>query len=106
MPVMTTHETVNLLSQSLIFSQVVVEKKLMREQKLTRHDVGRERFVDEVSYTIYSVFCFSSNFAASSFTQLVVQVWHHYHLMLGDLSGSSFMLFHLDYVLIGLEMEG
>ncbi|XP_057805457.1 valine--tRNA ligase, mitochondrial 1 [Salvia miltiorrhiza] len=31
-----------------IATQVVVEKKLMREQKLTRHDVGRERFVDEV----------------------------------------------------------
>lgn len=58
MPVMTTHETVNLLSQSSIFSQVVVEKKLMREQKLTRHDVGRERFVDEVSSTICSVFYF------------------------------------------------
>ncbi|GFQ01299.1 valine--tRNA ligase [Phtheirospermum japonicum] len=31
-----------------IATQVVVEKKLMREQKLTRHDLGRERFVDEV----------------------------------------------------------
>ncbi|KAL0336886.1 UNVERIFIED_CONTAM: Valine--tRNA ligase, mitochondrial 1 [Sesamum calycinum] len=31
-----------------IATQVVVEKKLMREMKLTRHDVGRERFVAEV----------------------------------------------------------
>ena len=29
--------------------QVVVEKKLMRERKLTRHDLGRENFVSEVS---------------------------------------------------------
>jgi valyl-tRNA synthetase len=26
-----------------------VEKKIMRERKLTRHDVGRENFVSEVS---------------------------------------------------------
>ncbi|KAJ0471091.1 putative valine--tRNA ligase [Helianthus annuus] len=31
-----------------IATQVVVEKKLMRERKLTRHDVGRENFVSEV----------------------------------------------------------
>ncbi|XP_021909857.1 valine--tRNA ligase, mitochondrial 1 isoform X2 [Carica papaya] len=31
-----------------IATQVVVEKKLMRERNLTRHDVGRELFVDEV----------------------------------------------------------
>ncbi|XP_050394719.1 valine--tRNA ligase, partial [Patella vulgata] len=31
-----------------IATQVVVEKKLMREQKLTRHDLGREKFVDEI----------------------------------------------------------
>ncbi|KAK9103448.1 hypothetical protein Sjap_020702 [Stephania japonica] len=31
-----------------IATQVVVEKKLMRESKLTRHDVGREKFVSEV----------------------------------------------------------
>lgn len=31
-----------------IATQVVVEKKLMREQKLTRHDLGREKFVDKV----------------------------------------------------------
>ncbi|XP_042471032.1 valine--tRNA ligase, mitochondrial 1-like isoform X2 [Zingiber officinale] len=31
-----------------IATQVVVEKKLMRECKLTRHDIGRERFVSEV----------------------------------------------------------
>ncbi|GMY07076.1 valine--tRNA ligase, mitochondrial 1 isoform X2 [Fagus crenata] len=31
-----------------IATQVVVEKKIMRERKLTRHDVGRENFVSEV----------------------------------------------------------
>jgi hypothetical protein len=29
--------------------KVVVEKKLMREKNLTRHDLGRENFVSEVS---------------------------------------------------------
>ena len=31
-----------------IATQVVVEKKLMREQGKSRHDLGREKFVDEV----------------------------------------------------------
>ncbi|KAJ1694927.1 hypothetical protein LUZ63_011625 [Rhynchospora breviuscula] len=31
-----------------IATQVVVEKKLMRERKLSRHDIGREEFVAEV----------------------------------------------------------
>ncbi|XP_022882885.1 valine--tRNA ligase, mitochondrial 1-like isoform X2 [Olea europaea var. sylvestris] len=31
-----------------IATQVVVEKKIMRERKLTRHDIGRESFVTEV----------------------------------------------------------
>jgi valyl-tRNA synthetase len=31
-----------------IATQVVVEKKLMRERKLTRHDLGREEFLKEV----------------------------------------------------------
>ncbi|CAN6705650.1 unnamed protein product [Malus baccata var. baccata] len=31
-----------------IATQVVVEKKLMRESRLTRHDIGREKFVAEV----------------------------------------------------------
>ncbi|XP_048325776.1 valine--tRNA ligase, mitochondrial 1 isoform X1 [Ziziphus jujuba] len=31
-----------------IATQVVVEKKLMRERKLSRHDIGREKFVSEV----------------------------------------------------------
>ncbi|XP_052146123.1 valine--tRNA ligase, mitochondrial 1-like [Oryza glaberrima] len=31
-----------------IATQVVVEKKLMRERNLTRHDIGREEFVSEV----------------------------------------------------------
>lgn len=36
----------------------------MREQKLTRHDVGREKFVDEVSFTIYYCFLTFINYAA------------------------------------------
>lgn len=28
--------------------QVVVEKKIMREKQLTRHELGREKFVAEV----------------------------------------------------------
>jgi len=35
--------------------QVVVEKKIMRERKLTRHDVGRESFVQEVRF-LHNVF--------------------------------------------------
>ncbi|KAJ1392185.1 Valyl/Leucyl/Isoleucyl-tRNA synthetase, editing domain [Sesbania bispinosa] len=31
-----------------IATQVVVEKKLMREKQLTRHDLGREKFISEV----------------------------------------------------------
>ncbi len=31
-----------------IATQVVVEKKLKRERGLSRHDLGREKFVDEV----------------------------------------------------------
>jgi valyl-tRNA synthetase len=31
---------------------VVVEKKLMRERKITRHDLGREEFVSEVSANV------------------------------------------------------
>ena len=31
-----------------IATQVVVEKKLMREKNMSRHDLGREKFVDEV----------------------------------------------------------
>ena len=31
-----------------IATQVVVEKKLMREKKQTRHDLGREKFIEKV----------------------------------------------------------
>lgn len=31
-----------------IATQVVVEKKLMRERKMNRHDLGRENFIQEV----------------------------------------------------------
>ena len=31
-----------------IATQVVVEKKLFKEQKITRHDLGREKFVEKV----------------------------------------------------------
>jgi valyl-tRNA synthetase len=39
--------------------KVVVEKKLMREKNLTRHDIGRENFVSEVSTfsTTYDYIC-------------------------------------------------
>eukprot|EP00842_Homolaphlyctis_polyrhiza_P006120 jgi/Hompol1/6509/HPOL_005004-RA len=30
-----------------IATQIVVEKKLMREQKLSRHDIGREKFIEK-----------------------------------------------------------
>ena len=32
----------------LSFQQVIVEKKLKRERQLTRHDLGREKFLEEV----------------------------------------------------------
>lgn len=32
-----------------IATQTVVEQKLWHEQKLTRHDLGRRRFTDEVN---------------------------------------------------------
>lgn len=32
-----------------VISQVVVEKKVMREEHKTRHEIGRERFVSKVS---------------------------------------------------------
>ena len=31
-----------------IATQVVVEKKLMRDQKISRHDLGREKFLEKV----------------------------------------------------------
>lgn len=37
----------------IAFLQVVVEKKIMRERKQTRHDVGREKFVSEVSLSCH-----------------------------------------------------
>ncbi|KAL6003256.1 Valine--tRNA ligase, mitochondrial 1 [Asimina triloba] len=36
-----------------IATQVVVEKKIMRERKLTRHDIGREGFVSECRWKDY-----------------------------------------------------
>lgn len=38
-----------LATMSICLLQVVVEKKLMNEKHLTRHDIGREEFVAEVS---------------------------------------------------------
>ncbi|KAM0058269.1 putative valine--tRNA ligase [Helianthus debilis subsp. tardiflorus] len=35
-----------------IATQVVVEKKLMRTRNLTRHDIGRENFISEVSLSM------------------------------------------------------
>jgi valyl-tRNA synthetase len=31
-----------------IATQVIVEKKLMRERKITRHDLGRDQFIGEI----------------------------------------------------------
>lgn len=31
-----------------IATQVVVEKKLWREEKKNRHDIGREKFIDKI----------------------------------------------------------
>lgn len=31
-----------------IATQVVVEKKLWREERKTRHDIGREKFIEKV----------------------------------------------------------
>lgn len=31
-----------------IATQVVVEKKLWREDKKTRHDIGREKFIEKI----------------------------------------------------------
>lgn len=42
----------------------------MREMKLTRHDVGRERFVAEVSLIIYTYFLHLSNFTVFGFNIL------------------------------------
>jgi hypothetical protein len=36
------------LNYLFLHHQVVVEKKLMREKNLSRHDVGREKFLCEV----------------------------------------------------------
>lgn len=38
----------NLINLMTFILQVVVEKKLMREQGLSRHDLGREKFVESV----------------------------------------------------------
>ena len=36
------------VSMTMMGRQVVVEKKLAREKGISRHDIGRERFVEEV----------------------------------------------------------
>ena len=36
------------LDHASVATQVVVEKKLMREKGLSRHDLGREKFIEEV----------------------------------------------------------
>lgn len=52
-----------------IATQVVVEKKLIRERGLTRHDLGREKFVEEVwkwknEYAFFSFFSVIKNSTA------------------------------------------
>ena len=37
------------IGQSIFSTQVVVEKKLAREQGLSRHDLGREKFLEKVN---------------------------------------------------------
>ena len=37
------------IGQSILATQVVVEKKLAREQGLSRHDLGREKFLEKVN---------------------------------------------------------
>lgn len=51
------------LSYLFLRHQVVVEKKLMREKNLSRHDVGREKFLCEVGawFLRYDLFNFRSN---------------------------------------------
>ena len=59
--------------------QVVVEKKLMRDHHLTRHDLGREKFVTEVGLTCsHSWFpCPLSSFSCpfNVFRHADIQVW-------------------------------
>lgn len=66
--------------------QVVVEKKLMRERHLTRHDIGREKFVSEVRSSCYILSFFdgflsfifvsmSFNFLFSSLMLFLSKVW-------------------------------
>ena len=38
-----------MIGQSIVDTQVVVEKKLAREQGLSRHDLGREKFLEKVN---------------------------------------------------------
>lgn len=44
-----------------------MEKKLMRERCLTRHDVGREEFVNEVSLALNP--CLLKSVSSESFTE-------------------------------------
>lgn len=44
-----------LIRMFALVSKVVVEKKLMRERHLTRHDIGRENFVAEVSTSLRKI---------------------------------------------------
>jgi len=60
-----------------IATQTVVEQKLWREQKLTRHDLGRRRFTDEVNrwkdecVSRCVLFCVLTSIAFSALTLIV-----------------------------------
>jgi hypothetical protein len=47
------HDSYFLKYLVLLRGKVVVEKKLAREQNLSRHDLGREAFVSKVRITTY-----------------------------------------------------
>ncbi|PPD72092.1 hypothetical protein GOBAR_DD31016 [Gossypium barbadense] len=63
-----------------IATQVVVEKKLKRERGLTRHDVGRENFVNEVSFNSEIEF-------GSGRMSMVVPFWDNYDVWVPPLIG-------------------
>ena len=45
----TSTQYLLVIGQSIVDTQVVVEKKLAREQGLSRHDLGREKFLEKVN---------------------------------------------------------
>ena len=54
--------------------QVVVEKSLMKERKLTRHDLGRENFMTEVHM------CLSLSFTSFLTVQGLLHTFHFHFI--------------------------